>query len=154
MRRILKKIVKQNIDKKCSGVVYEYLPALITILILMVSLLLYINITADINVSNNCNMMVRKYILRMEAEGGLTDSTKNAIVADVKNIPNVIDDSVVVTGTSASSTSYGDTIFLKIECDYYATSYKTYEETNSIVGAIGRKDRQHVVATEQSTAKK
>ena len=95
------------------------------------------------------HQIARKYILRMESEGGLTDSTKAACEAELKNIIAVVDDSVSVTGSSVADTSYGDPVTITIQV---RANMANWANQGTFVGQIVNREKT-ITVTKQSTAK-
>ena len=147
--RKLKERLRKTLYHKSDGIVDQYLPALVTLIFLLMITLFFIYVISDINVTNQVHQIARKYILRMESEGGLTDSTKAACEAELKNIIAVVDDSVSVTGSSVADTSYGDPVTITIQV---RANMANWANQGTFVGQIVNREKT-ITVTKQSTAK-
>lgn len=150
MIEALKRRIRKILHYKSDGVIDQYLPTMITLVFLLMITLFFIHVIGDVNLTNQFHQTARKYILRMESEGGLTDSTKTACENEIKNIAAVIDDTVQVTGSSTSTTSYGDVVTITISADVYSTGWSS---AGTSFGQINTDQIRHITVTKQSTAK-
>lgn len=155
------KKLKEMLTRKAKGQ-GDLIASLFVILALTVFVLVYINSIGDIYTRNQLDQVARKYILRMESSGELSNEEETALKQDLMAIKSVKEavgtDSSrisVVWNNHEGSKGYGSTITLKIECPAIVTNYNKHEGNNndqSTYGSINGKLVTFTV-TKQSTAK-
>ena len=97
--------------KKCGNVM-DFLTVLITILALSVLFTAYMECTNLMMKKQEIGQISRKYILKMETEGYLTESTKNTLIRELKEAGL---QQIELSGTTLSPVAYGDPVCLKVK---------------------------------------
>ena len=97
--------------KKEQGNVLDFLTILLTIIAMSVLVTVYLECTNLMMKKLEVGQISRKYILKMETEGYLTESAKNSLLAELQQAGVR---SVDISGTTMLPVVYGDTIVLKI----------------------------------------
>lgn len=145
----------------------DLIASLFVVLALTLFVFFFINVIADVNTRIQMDQIARKYILRMETEGYLTDEEAAAMKTELCSIPSVgavaTESDIDLTGTTMGSPKgYGATIILDIKCPATTTKYTSPQQDDgsivveqSSVGSIKRDDTTIKVyrITKSSTAK-
>lgn len=98
--------------KKDKGMIDHFLPAILTMLFLLLIWFGFTTLTGNIDRSTEIHQVARRYMLRMESDGYLTPENKNMLVKElealgVKNIN--------LNGTNLQDVGYGNKIRLCIK---------------------------------------
>ena len=97
--------------KKEQGNVLDFLTILLTIMAMSILVMVYLECTNLLMKKLEVGQISRKYILKMETEGYLTEGAKNSLLAELQQAGVR---SVDISGTTMVPVTYGDTIVLKI----------------------------------------
>ena len=97
--------------KKEQGNVLDFLTILLTILAMSILVTVYLECSGLLMKKLEISQIARKYILKMETEGYLTEGTGNELLSELHRAGVR---SVDISGTTVVPVSYGDTIVLKI----------------------------------------
>ena len=149
--------MRKLIAKKRAGQ-GDLIASFFVILALTLFVFYFINAIGDVNTRIELDQIARKYILIMEASGGLTTEQEQMIKNECAGVKAVKDrigsnvDEITVTWNDGTQTprGYGSNITLEITCPAYATSYI---EGDNIVGSIKRNRPVNYTIRKQSTAK-
>lgn len=97
--------------KRERGSVADIMAAGLCMLAMTVVMLAYIGNAGLINTKASVNQIARKYILRMETTGQLTDADQIALVQELENVGVTELD---LEGTTMEPVGYGEMIVLQI----------------------------------------
>jgi hypothetical protein len=97
--------------KKEKGVIGELLPSLITVMVIAVLLLFFINLQGNADRKNAVDQLARQYILRMETCGYLTAQDRDALRTELEYLGC---QGLDFTGTTLSPAGYGNRVNLVI----------------------------------------
>lgn len=97
--------------KKNQGNVLDFLTILLTIMAMSIVVTVYLECTGLLMKKLEVSQISRKYILKMETEGYLTEGTENELLSELHRAGVC---SVDISGTTVTPVAYGDTIVLKI----------------------------------------
>ena len=135
----------------------DLIASFFVILALTLFVFFFINTIGDVNTRIKLDQIGRKYILRMETSGQLTNEEKEAIRQECMTIPSVKEatngdaNNILVTfNGDDQQRGYAKTITLEIVCPAYVTSYT---EGENVVGSIRRNKLINYTIRKQSTAK-
>ena len=98
--------------QKDKGMLKHFLPALVTIVFMGILWFGSMVTASNIDKSSALNQITRKYMLRMEADGYLTQENKNAMVLELQTLGV---DGVDLTGTSLTDVGYGNQVTLNVK---------------------------------------
>lgn len=98
--------------KKEQGNVLDFLTILLTVTAMSIVVTVYLECTGLLMKKLEVSQISRKYILKMETEGYLTEGTENALLSELQRAGVR---SVDISGTTVTPVAYGDTIVLKIQ---------------------------------------
>lgn len=107
--------------KKKSAVLDDFLPTLIFLLLMAITIFLFIGYNKAINQKTTLNSIAREYILKMETTGYMTPEFKQDLYKDLKDAGFVGTSSGGsfsdgnFTGTTVSDVGYGNEIQLTIK---------------------------------------
>lgn len=150
---MLKLLIKK---RKGQG---DLIASFFVILALTLFVFFFINTIGDVNTRIELDQIARKYILRMESSGTLTDDEKNNLIAECSNVKAVktalaLDTSKQIEvsfNENGQPKGYGSNITLTIKCPAVVTGY--HLEDGEMIGSISRKTPITYTITKQSTAK-
>ena len=97
--------------KKECGNVLDFLTIILTIIAMSILVMVYLECTNLMMKKLEVGQISRKYLLKMETEGYLTEGSKNSLLAELQQAGVR---SVDISGTTMVPVSYGDTIVLRI----------------------------------------
>ncbi len=100
-----------SVMRKEQGNVLDFLTILITILAMAVLVTAYLEGTGLLMKKLEISQISRKYILKMETEGYLTEAARNDLVSELQDAGMYHID---ISGTTLQPVSYGDAVYLKI----------------------------------------
>lgn len=102
----------KHMGQKSQGNIMDLVTIGITILFMSIVVMVYLECTELIMKKLEVSQVARKYILKMETEGYLSQVNKTTMLEELKDIGvKKID----ITGTTIQPVAYGDTILLKIK---------------------------------------
>lgn len=73
-----------------------------------------ISTTGILNSKSDVNMIMRKYIIRMESEGYLTADDESELMEELKDVGMT---NIDISGTTLSEVEYGETVYLYVKGD-------------------------------------
>lgn len=97
--------------KKSQGNVMNLVTIGLSILAMTIVVTAYLQCTELMLKKTEVSQVSRKYILKMETEGYLSQSNENALIQELRNLGV---QNIDLTGTTQSPVTYGDTIILSI----------------------------------------
>lgn len=97
--------------KKEHGNVLDFLTIILTIIAMSILVMVYLECTNLMMKKLEVGQISRKYLLKMETEGYLTEGSKNSLLAELQQAGV---HSVDISGTTMVPVSYGDAIVLRI----------------------------------------
>ena len=98
-------------EKKTKGNVMDLVTIGITILAMTIVVMVYLECMEMMLKKLEVSQVSRKYILKMETEGYLSQENKTMLLTELKDLGL---ENVDVSGTTLYPVTYGDTITLKI----------------------------------------
>ena len=98
--------------RKNQGNIMDLVTIGITILAMTIVVMVYLQCTELMIKKLEVSQISRKYILKMETEGYLSQENKNQMLLELKNLGI---QNVDISGTTTQQVTYGDTIVLKIK---------------------------------------
>ena len=121
--------------KKKAGNVLDFLTILLTIMAMSILVMVYLECTNLMMKKLEISQISRKYILKMETEGYLTESAKNSLLAELQQAGVRCVD---ISGTTVMPVMYGDAIILRIRGNVEGRIVGTEEELwrNGFVSGI------------------
>ena len=99
------------LKKKDEGMLDQFLPAIVVIVLLAVLWTGSMITASNINRSNDIHQVARTYLLQMEADGYLTEENKGLLLNDLSALDMV---NIDLTGTSFMDVGYGNQVRLVI----------------------------------------
>ena len=78
--------LKNKLHKKKHGMLDDFLPIMVFILLLTVLLFTFVEFNGAVNKKTEVNQVARRYILKMEQTGYATSSIQNAIVQELNDL--------------------------------------------------------------------
>lgn len=99
------------LQRKDNGILEQFLPAIVVIVLLAVLWTGSMISASNIDRSSDIQLVARMYLLRMEADGCLTEENKALLLADLEGL-NM--EQIDLTGTSFTDVGYGNPIRLVI----------------------------------------
>jgi len=100
-----------NVKQKDKGMLEHFLPALVTIVFMGILWFGSMVTASNIDKSSALNQVTRKYILRMETDGYLTQENRTSMVSELQTLGV---EGVDLTGTSLTNVGYGNQVILKV----------------------------------------
>lgn len=97
--------------KRERGSVADIMAAGLCMLAMTVVMLAYMGNAGLVNTKASVNQIARKYILRMEATGQLTEADRIALVQELESVGVT---ELELAGTTMEPVGYGETIVLQI----------------------------------------
>lgn len=97
--------------KKKQGNIMDFLTILITITAMSFLVTAYLECTNIMMKKMEISQISRKYILKMETDGYLTEPTRNELVRELSEAGL---QQIDISGTTLHPVSYGDAIYLKV----------------------------------------
>ena len=91
--------------QKDKGMLEHFLPALVTIVFMGMLWIGSMVTASNIDKSSALNQVTRKYMLRMEADGYLTEENRAAMVTEFQELGV---EGVTLTGTDLTDVGYGN----------------------------------------------
>lgn len=114
-------IIKDKNIKKDNGGVLDFIPMLLTIVVIMVLLLVYASWIRNLELKSEVDTIARNYLLQMETTGHLTPAAQESLRNDLKKIGM---SSVDFKDTTVDEVNYGNTILLEIEGNLAIQDYQ------------------------------
>lgn len=110
--------------KKDNGSVIHMFSIVLSAIFIGLLLIIYAGLSSNINRRNEVDLVARKYLLKMEIEGGLTNEMKDDLQKDLKKfgIKN-LDFTGTTMVNSTSPSNYGTVITLKFKGDMPMITY-------------------------------
>lgn len=102
----------EMIKRKDKGMLDQFLPAIVVIVMLAVLWTGSMITASYIDRSNAIHQVARTYLLQMEADGYLTEGNKVMLLTDLANLDMV---GIDLTGTSFTDVGYGNQVRLVIK---------------------------------------
>lgn len=99
------------LKKKDKGMLDQFLPAIVVIVLLAVLWTGSMITASNINRSNDIQQVARTYLLQMETDGYLTEENKGLLLNDLAALDMV---NIDLTGTSFTDVGYGNQVRLVI----------------------------------------
>lgn len=100
------------LKRKDKGMLDQFLPAIVVIVLLAVLWTGSMVTASNINRSNAIHQVARTYLLQMEADGYLTEENRLLLLTDLANLDMVWID---LTGTTFTDAGYGNQVRLVIK---------------------------------------
>ena len=100
-----------NVKQKDKGMLEHFLPALVTIVFMGILWFGSMVTASNIDKSSALNQVTRKYILRMETDGYLTQENRTSMVSELQTLGV---EGVDLTGTSLTDVGYGNQVILRV----------------------------------------
>ena len=99
------------LKKKDKGMLDQFLPAIVVIVLLAVLWTGSMITASNINRSNDIQQVARTYLLQMETDGYLTEENKGLLLNDLAALDMI---NINLTGTSFTDVGYGNQVRLVI----------------------------------------
>lgn len=99
------------LKKKDEGMLDQFLPAIVVIVLLAVLWTGSMITASNINRSNDIQQVARTYLLQMETDGYLTEENKGLLLNDLAALDMI---NIDLTGTSFTDVGYGNQVRLVI----------------------------------------
>ena len=99
------------LKKKDKGMLDQFLPAIVVIVLLAVLWTGSMITASNINRSNDIQQVARTYLLQMETDGYLTEENKGLLLNDLAALDMI---NIDLTGTSFTDVGYGNQVRLVI----------------------------------------
>ncbi len=99
------------LKRKDKGILDQFLPAIVVIVLLAVLWTGSMIGASNIDRSSDIHHVARTYLLRMEADGCLTEANRNLLLAELKALDM---ENIDLTGTSFTNVGYGNPVRLVI----------------------------------------
>lgn len=107
--------------KKKRGILDDFLPTLIFLMLMAIMIFLFIGYNKAINQKTTLNSIARQYLLEMETSGYMTSEMKTNLVRDLNNAgfsasdgSNLTVETVDMNGTTFRDVGYGNRIQITI----------------------------------------
>ena len=97
--------------RKDKGILDQFLPAIVVIVLLAVLWTGSMISASNIDRSSDIHQVARTYLLRMEADGCLTEDNRNLLLAELEALDV---ENIDLTGTSFTNVGYGNPVRLVI----------------------------------------
>ena len=98
--------------QKDKGMLEHFLPALVTIVFMGILWFGSMVTASNIDKSSALNQVTRKYMLRMEADGYLTEENRTSMVTELQALGV---EAVDLTGTNLADVGYGNKVSLQVK---------------------------------------
>lgn len=98
--------------QKDKGMLEHFLPALVTIVFMGILWFGSMVTASNIDKSSALNQITRKYMLRMEADGYLTEENRTSMVTELQALGV---EAVNLTGTNLTDVGYGNKVSLQVK---------------------------------------
>ena len=98
--------------QKDKGMLEHFLPALVTIVFMGILWFGSMVTASNIDKSSALNHVTRNYMLRMEADGYLTEENRTSMVTELQALGV---EAVDLTGTSLTDVGYGNQVTLNVK---------------------------------------
>ena len=130
------------LQRKDKGILDQFLPALVTIVFLAILWVGSMVSAAGIDRSSDIHLVARKYMLRMETDGYLTEENRNLLLGELHALDMT---DIDLTGSSFTDVGYGNTVELvirgmvtlkSIEFTDFASSIMTERQTEVAIHKI------------------
>lgn len=115
--RKFKSLVTRDLNKKEKGnsnLVSGVFTMIICIAAMTVICLYVISSTGILNTKSDVNMIMRKYIIRIESNGYLTADDESELMQELKDIGMT---NIDISGSTLSEVEYGETVYLYVKGD-------------------------------------
>lgn len=123
---------RRTVKKEAGNAAVTRLLALIIVIIAAALITVqYAGNTKILNTKDEISLIMRKYIIRMETNGFLTDTDKKAMSEELKAAGMT---TVDFTGTTTDEVQYGEIIYLRVKG---SISVKSYNVTGLFDGSWG-----------------
>ena len=99
------------LKRKDKGILDQFLPAIVVIVLLAVLWTGSMISASNIDRSSDIHQVARTYLLRMEADGYLTEENRNLMISELEALDV---ENIDLTGTSFTDVGYGNRIRLVI----------------------------------------
>lgn len=99
------------LKRKDKGILDQFLPAIVVIVLLAVLWTGSMISASNIDRSSDIHHVARTYLLRMEADGFLTEENRNLLLAELEALDM---ENIDLTGTSFTNVGYGNPVRLVI----------------------------------------
>ena len=99
------------LKRKDKGILDQFLPAIVVIVLLAVLWTGSMISASNIDRSSDIHHVARTYLLRMEADGFLTEDNRNLLLAELEALDM---ENIDLTGTSFTNVGYGNPVRLVI----------------------------------------
>ena len=99
------------LKRKDKGILDQFLPAIVVIVLLAVLWTGSMISASTIDRSSDIHQVARTYLLRMEADGYLTEENRNRMILELEALDM---ENIDLTGTSFTDVGYGNRIRLVI----------------------------------------
>ena len=97
--------------RKDKGILDQFLPAIVVIVLLAVLWTGSMISASNIDRSSDIHQIARTYLLRMEADGCLTEANKNQLILELRALDM---ENIDLTGTTLTDAGYGNPVRLVI----------------------------------------
>lgn len=119
--RKIKSLVTRDLNKTYrlkeagfSNLVSGMFTLIISIMAITLICLYNISATGILNSKSDVNMIMRKYIIRMESEGYLTPEDESGMIEELKACGMT---NIDISGTTRNEVEYGETVYLYVKGD-------------------------------------
>ena len=99
------------LKRKDKGILDQFLPAIVVIVLLAVLWTGSMISASNIDRSSDIHQVARTYLLRMEADGYLTEENRNLMISELEALDM---ENIDLTGTSFTDVGYGNQIRMVI----------------------------------------
>ena len=99
------------LKRKDKGILDQFLPAIVVIVLFAVLWTGSMISASNIDRSSDIHQVARTYLLRMEADGYLTEENRNLMISELEALDM---ENIDLTGTSFTDVGYGNRIRLVI----------------------------------------
>lgn len=99
------------LKRKDKGILDQFLPAIVVIVLLAVLWTGSMVSASNIDRSSDIQQVARTYLLRMETDGCLTEENRNLMIAELEALDM---EQIDLTGTSFTNVGYGNRVRLVI----------------------------------------
>lgn len=134
----------------------DLIASLFVIVALSIFTLFFVHSIGDVDAKIRMDQIARKYILRMESSGELTDEEKKEIEKELLSIKAVANAAEkghsinIIWNNNQGAKGYGSAITLRIECPAVTTG--VYSK-GGLMGTFSKNNVQVFIIEKQSTAK-